>query len=189
MTTRVLTDQDAEAYQHVRLTALNERPPAFGSLPEDEPTLPSLRERLPATGDRLFFGAFEGNDLVGIARLSKYESANEKHRAYLAGLYVLPPHRGRGYGSALVRSALDHAAADGSIIRVNLTVVSQQLPAIRLYENLGFTICGTDPETFSCDGKFYDEHLMTLNLREGRKTDRQSLIGPDDVIMPEVLIP
>jgi len=33
---RVLTPADAEEYRVVRLYALHEQPPAFGSLPEDE---------------------------------------------------------------------------------------------------------------------------------------------------------
>ena len=38
---------------------LNEEPPAFGSLPEDEPALSQTAEKLAATDDRcFFFGAF-----------------------------------------------------------------------------------------------------------------------------------
>ncbi len=165
MAIRVLTHQDAAAYQTIRLAALGERPPAFGSVPQDEPPLELLRARLPATRDRQFFGGFVDSQLVGIARLSRYSAENEKHRAYLAGLYVLPSHRNRGLGKSLVRAALDHAIAEGDIVRLNLTVVAKQLPAIRLYESFGFIVCGTDPEAFSCDGNFYDEHLMTLDLR------------------------
>jgi hypothetical protein len=40
----------------------------------------------------------------------------------------------------------------------------QQEAAIRLYQSLGFSIYGTEQETFSLWGYFYDEHLMTLKL-------------------------
>ena len=161
---RVLTPADAEAYRSVRLCALCEKPPAFGSRPDDEPNLSETALRLAESDDRCFFGAFQGEQLVGIIRLSRYEAPNEKHRVYLAGLYVLPPFRGHGCGRALVREALSRAAIAPGVRRVNLTVVTQQARAIHLYQSFGFRLYGTEQETFSSDGAFYDEHLMTLEL-------------------------
>ncbi len=161
---RGLTPADAEAYRDVRLQALHEHPPAFGSLPKTEPSLAETAARLVESDDRCFFGAFQSEQLIGIIRLARYSAPNEKHRAYLAGLYVLPPFRGAGCGRALVREALRQAAKASGIRRVNLTVVTQQSGAIRLYQSFGFRIYGTEPETFSRAGKFYDEHLMTLEL-------------------------
>jgi RimJ/RimL family protein N-acetyltransferase len=161
---RLLTSSDAQGYHGVRLQALQEKPPAFGSIPTDEPNLSETAERLVASDDRCFFGAFQDQKLVGIVRLSRYESLNEKHRAYLGGLYVLPSFRRYGCGRALVEQALIRAAKLPGIRRINLTVVTQQKAAIHLYQSLGFQIYGTELETFSRDGNFYDEHLMTLNL-------------------------
>lgn len=161
---RVLTPADAEAYHIVRLRALHEQPPAFGSLPEDEPNLIETAERLAESNDRCFFGAFQDEQLIGIVRLSRYCAPNEKHRAYVAGLYVLPLFRRNGCGRALVQQALNRVAKTPGIRRINLTVVTQQEAAIRLYQSLGFSIYGTERETFSRTGCFYDEHLMTLEI-------------------------
>ena len=161
---RVLAPADAEAYRSVRLRALHEQPPAFGSLPEVEPNLSETAARLAESDERCFFGAFQGDQLIGIIRLSRYSAPNEKHRAYLAGLYVLPAFRCHGCGRALIREVLSRAAIAPGIRRVNLTVVTQQEAAIRLYRSFGFQIYGTEPETFSRDGQFYDEHLMTLEV-------------------------
>ncbi|PSN14117.1 GNAT family N-acetyltransferase [filamentous cyanobacterium CCT1] len=161
---RVLIPVNAEAYRSVRLCSLHEQPPAFGSLPELEPNLSETAARLAESDDRCFFGAFKGEQLVGIIRLSRYSAPNEKHRAYLAGFYVLPPFRCYGYGRALIHKALDRAKNTLGIRRVNLTVVTKQEVAIRLYQSFGFRIYGTEEETFSRDGQFYDEHLMTLKL-------------------------
>ncbi len=161
---RLLTSTDAEAYRPVRLQALQEQPPAFGALPEDEPNLSEMAARLAASDDRCFFGAFHGEQLIGILRFSRYSAPNEKHRAYLAGLYVLPQFRRHGCGRALIREALSRAANTAGIRRINLTVVTQQTAAIRLYESFGFHIYGTEQETFSSAGEFYDEHLMTLEI-------------------------
>ena len=161
---RVLAAADAEAYRSVRLRALQEQPPAFGSLPETEPSLSETAARLIESDDRCFLGAFQGEQMIGIIRLSRYEASNEKHRAYLAGLYVLPSFRCHGCGRALVREALSRAAHTSGMRRVNLTVVTQQEAAIRLYQSFNFRIYGTEQETFSRDGQFYDEYLMTLEL-------------------------
>lgn len=164
ITVRSLTSSDAGAYRVVRLQALHEYPPAFGSLPEDEPNLSETAARLAESDDRCFFGAFQGEQLIGIIRLSRYSALNEKHRAYLAGLYVLPPFRRVGCGKALVNQVLSRAANAPEIRRINLTVVTKQAAAIHLYQSLGFRIYGTEQETFLRDGSFYDEHLMTLEF-------------------------
>ncbi len=161
---RLLTPADAEAYRSVRLLALHEQPLAFGSLSEDEPNLFETAARLAESDDRCFFGAFQAEQLIGIIRLSRYSAPNEKHRAYLGGLYVLPPFRRHGFGRALVQEALSRATNAPGIRRVNLIVVTQQEWAIRLYRSFGFRIYGTEQETFSRDGQFYDEYLMTLEL-------------------------
>ena len=161
---RLLLPADASAYRSVRLQALQESPPAFGSLPEEEPDLARTTARLSADDDRCFFGAFVGEQLVGIVRLSRYEAPNEKHRVYLGGLFVLPAFRGAGHGRALVRAALNRAASLPGIRRVNLSVVAGQEAAIGLYRSLGFCLYGTEQEVFSKAGQFYDEHLMTLPL-------------------------
>jgi ribosomal protein S18 acetylase RimI-like enzyme len=160
---RILTPADTEAYRAVRLRALREEPPAFGSLPDDEPDILETADRLAASDDRCFFGAFHEEQLVGIVRLSRYPASNENHRVYLAGLYVLPDFRRHGCGRKLVCAAIERAANLPGVRRINLSVVTDQEPAIRLYQSLGFHIYGTEPETFSRAGRFFDEHLMTLD--------------------------
>jgi RimJ/RimL family protein N-acetyltransferase len=164
---RPLVPADAEAYYALRVRALAERPPAFGRLPEEEPTAAEAIARLTRSDDRCFFGAFHGGQLVGIARLSRYAGQSEKHRAFLAGVYVEPAFRRRGCASALVREALRWAVDAGDIRRVNLTVVTQQHAAILLYESLGFRNYGTEQEAFIREGRFYHEHLMTLAIAPG----------------------
>jgi len=161
---RALTSAYAEAYRSVRLCALHEQPPAFGSLPEDELNLSETAVRLAESDDRCFFGAFQAEQLVGVIQISRYAASNEKHRAYLAGVYVLPSFRCHGYGRSLVHEALSWAENAPGIRRVNLTVVTQQEAAIRLYQSFGFRTYGTELETFSKGGQFYDEYLMTLPL-------------------------
>ena len=133
MSIRLLVPGDVAAYRALRFAALAERPPAFGALPEEEPDATQMADRLSTTADRAFFGAFDGESLVGTVRLSRYSASNEKHRAYLAGLFVSPPQRRQGQAKGLVAAALDRALSDPALRRLNLTVVSGQHAAIRLY--------------------------------------------------------
>jgi RimJ/RimL family protein N-acetyltransferase len=67
-------------------------------------------------------------------------------------------------GISMIKQALSWAAKAQNIRRINLTVVTEQEAAIRLYQSFGFRIYGTEQETFSRGGRFYDEYLMTLKL-------------------------
>lgn len=168
MKLRVLTPSDVDAYRDLRLHALREWPPAFGTPVEEEAqrTLKAFSERLVETNDRCLVGAFEEDTLVGSVRLSRYDGSNEGHRAYVAGLYVMPERRKLGYGRALLTQVVARAKRDGGLRRLNLTVVAEQKAAIALYASLGFVSYGIEKEAFQARGLFFDEILMTLDLRK-----------------------
>ena len=166
MIIRTLTPADVKEYRLLRLAALQEQPPAFGTLVEKERKLApeAVALRLQASEDTYLLGAFLNSILVGIIRFSLFEEANEKHRGFIAGLYVLPDFRRRGIAWALVTEVLTRARRDSGLCRIHLTVVTTQEAAIQLYKSLGFCIYGTEREAFSKAGQFYDEHLMALTL-------------------------
>ena len=171
MNIRNLSPTDAVHYRKLRLQALHEWPPAFGS-PANEEEKKSVEEManfLKETGDRKLFGAFVDSALVGMVRHSRYSGSNEGHRSYVASFYVDPGFRGHGTGRALLTAAINDAENDEVIQRINLTVVSSQAPAIQLYESVGFSKCGTDYEAFSARDEFFDELLMTKRLHAGPK--------------------
>jgi ribosomal protein S18 acetylase RimI-like enzyme len=49
---------------------------------------------------------------------------------------LLPEHRGKGFGEALLRDLLDEATACGKAVTIH---VEKFNPAMRLYRRLGFT--------------------------------------------------
>ena len=53
----------------------------------------------------------------------------------IVDIALLPEHRGRGSGTALVRDVLDEAARSGKRVSIH---VERNNPALRLYERLGF---------------------------------------------------
>ncbi len=164
---RQLTPSDAGAYLSVRMRALRERPLAFSSLPENQPGLAETMARLAESQERCFLGAFQDRQIIaGIVRLARYPEDEERSHAYIAGLYVLPAFRRAGYGRSLMQAALEWARAQ-NLRKVNLAVVTEQEPAIRLYESLGFRTYGLERATFSRDGRTFDEYLMTREIFVG----------------------
>jgi GNAT superfamily N-acetyltransferase len=88
--------------------------------------------------DYLLGAAGDGSPAEGVAqvryRLGVWWNAED---CWLEDLFVAPSARGSGLGRALVQGVLDRAAARGCR-RVELDVNDANLPALRLYESLGF---------------------------------------------------
>ncbi|CAN5895633.1 GNAT family N-acetyltransferase [soil metagenome] len=163
---RTLTPDDTTAYRTLRLAALREQPPAFGTLAEKEEklALEEVAARLQASEDTYLLGAFVDDNLVGTVRFARFEEVNEQHRGLIAGMYVAPDSRRRGVARALLGEVLVRARALG-LRRLHLTVVTGQVAATKLYESFGFEIYGTEREAFFKEGRFYDEYLMALVLK------------------------
>jgi GNAT superfamily N-acetyltransferase len=78
----------------------------------------------------LCFGAYDGGRQVGFARvMSDYATV-----AYLADVFVLPSHRGRGIGKRVMATITGHPALQGLRIWVLYT-----RDAHGLYRQFGFT--------------------------------------------------
>lgn len=77
-----------------------------------------------------------------------------------------PARRGQGYGAEALGLALAFAFQELNLHRVQLTVFSYNLPAIALYEKLGFQREGAQREFLQRDGRRYDMYLYGLLRRE-----------------------
>jgi len=97
-----------------------------------------------AAGQRLIWGAWEGEALVGTVQLVIDMPANQQHRADLVKLMTRPSARGSGIGSALTLAAEAEAVRLGRTLIVLDTVAGN--PAQRLYERLGYTAAGVIPD-------------------------------------------
>jgi ribosomal protein S18 acetylase RimI-like enzyme len=97
-----------------------------------------------ARGERILFGAFEGDALVGTVTLILQCPPNQPHRAEIAKLMTLASHRGRGIGTGLMRAAEREAAARGKTLLVLDTAADGG--AATLYEALGYNLAGIIPD-------------------------------------------
>ena len=76
--------------------------------------------------------AADGGAAVGLANLGLRDE-----RAWVGGVGVVPAHRGAGIGRALMRALLANARDLGAG-EMALEVITENAPAIALYEQLGF---------------------------------------------------
>lgn len=83
---------------------------------------------------------------------------------WMLGLGVLPESRSSGLGHALAAEAMRRLAADGAQ-EVRLFVQPDNRVAIRVYEKLGFRVCGFEPDYF---GPGADRLVMTTSGRQRR---------------------
>jgi ribosomal protein S18 acetylase RimI-like enzyme len=139
---RRLEPSDVALYRELRLEALRLHPYAYGSTLEFESAEPlDLFERRLGTSEILLGSV--GDAPMGIVRLSIPTFVTERHKGMLTGMYVREAARGTGLASALVEAVIERAR--GRAIFVELSVVTDNERARRLYERHGFEIYGVDP--------------------------------------------
>lgn len=162
MFVRRLSHEDAKAFQALRLEGLKLHPEAFGASYEDE-TLQPLKQVAERLAANIVFGGYDASGkLCGVLGLRQETAPKIKHIATIWGVYVSPDGRGTGLASQLVQAAV--AEARGSCAAVQLSVVTSNESAIRLYERSGFKLWAVDKNALRIDGIFHDEALMRLDF-------------------------
>jgi RimJ/RimL family protein N-acetyltransferase len=149
---------DALAFHNLRLEGFRLEDRAFRFDPEDElhESVEAVRERI----ERDFVsGAFVDGELIGIAGFARFSGLKLAHKGLLWGMYVRTAYRGTGVAEALIKSILDHA---GTVVEVvTLTVMKENLRAVRFYQRCGFSSYGVEPLSVKLrDGTYLDEVLM-----------------------------
>jgi ribosomal protein S18 acetylase RimI-like enzyme len=95
-------------------------------------------------GERIVFGAFDGNDLIGTVTLLLDLPPNQPHRAEIAKMMTRISYRGRGVAKALMAVAESIAREHGRTLLVLDTATDGG--ASGLYEGLGFQLAGVIPD-------------------------------------------
>lgn len=115
--------------------------------------------------DRLWIVAAADALVVGELDIAAMPRRRMNHRARL-GLNVRDGWRGKGIGRAMIRAALDWAAAQPAIRKVELGVMAGNTGAIALYRSLGFEEEGRRRMAFRFpSGRCEDDILMALILK------------------------
>jgi len=168
MTIRLLGAGDAEAYQKLRLLALQESPTAFSASYEDEVGRPldNVAARIvPAPdGSICMHGAFDAGELVGFVAVIHPQRAKLRHCAEIAGMFVTPSQRGHGAGKALLVAAVDRVRSIEGVRQIKLGVTAANTAARALYESVGFACFGVEPDALCVNGKFFGVAHYVLRL-------------------------
>jgi ribosomal protein S18 acetylase RimI-like enzyme len=168
MTIRLLDASDAEAYQKLRLLALQDSPTAFSASYEDEAgrSLSDVAARIVPSpdGSVCMLGAFDAHELVGFVAVIHPQRAKLRHGAEIAGMFVTPAQRRHGVGQALLRAVIAHVRSIDGVRQIKLGVNATNVAAKALYEAVGFTSYGVEPDALCINGKFFSEEHYLLRL-------------------------
>lgn len=158
---RRLSPEDAALFREIRLEGLLRDPDAFGSTLELENARP-----LSFFADRLersaVFGAFRGSELLGVAGFAVQPGPKHAHKGLLWGMYVRPDARQTGIGRKLVEAVIEHARKTVELLQ--LSVVSENEAARRLYTSLDFEEYGIERRGAKYRGQYHDDVLMVRML-------------------------
>jgi ribosomal protein S18 acetylase RimI-like enzyme len=165
MEIRTLKPKNAEAYRNIRLKALKDHPEAFSASFEEENEFPvEIFENRLIEGVTFTFGAFKDEQLIGVVTLVLEQKNKLNHRANIVGMYVDSEKRRSGIGKRLMVEAIGMAKNMETIEQIYLTVTSNNAPAKKLYQTLGFETYGIDKRALKLGNSYFDDELMVLNL-------------------------
>ena len=151
----------ADAAEFARLMA---NPEVYANLmqlpmPSEETWRKRLEGQTDPDRDGLHVVAELDGRMVGSAGLHPVARLRRQHAANL-GISVAPEAQGRGVGTALMQALCDYADGWAQILRIELTVFTDNARAIALYQRFGFRLEGTHVGYALRNGVFVDTHSM-----------------------------
>jgi ribosomal protein S18 acetylase RimI-like enzyme len=133
-----------------------------GDFADEYPSVGALSERLSELKARpgsLFLVARSAFESTGFLIVTPRSEAKLRHTAAL-NMGVRRAARGKGVGSRLVSAALSQLEQQHVIEILYLMVRTDNIAAIRLYENHGFEALATLARDTKIDERYYDGILM-----------------------------
>ena len=109
-----------------------------------------------------FFVAVGAEGVVGWCNIVASDGEGFTHRGTL-GMGVLNEYRGQRIGTRLIGRAIE-AAKETGLERVELAVFASNIPALKLYEKVGFVTEGVKRKARKIDGVYDDIIQMALRF-------------------------
>lgn len=166
-TIRVLIRADAAQLRAVRFESLDAFPAAFATSSEEAAarSVEDFAGMLADPDELAVFGAFSGDELIGMAGFTREGRLKVRHKALLWGVYVRPDRQGEKLGLRLATAVIEHARS--RVDRLLACVSTTNPEARRVYFGLGFESWGVEHRALLVDGQWHaDEHIV-LDLRAG----------------------
>ncbi len=150
-------EDDCQAVQQIHA-----QPKAiWGTLQVPFPSLEMWKKRLAEkSGNRYHLVACVEGKVVGLLGLTIETYSPRRRHAGSLGMAVHDQWRGRGVGTALTAAAIDLADNWLNLVRIELTVFTDNESAVKLYQKFGFKIEGTLEGYAYRDGCYADAYCM-----------------------------
>ena len=157
---RVAAKSDVEPVYQLYMDAASN--PYLTYDPMDRESFEDIFIDLLPTGT-LYVVEIEGK-VIGSYRLIPKRD-RQAHTIYLGGFVVASSIKGRGIGAKILRHVAQVAGNEGKT-RIELTVDTENEPAISLYQKIGFVIEGRIRNSYRRlpENRYFDEFLMGLLL-------------------------
>jgi RimJ/RimL family protein N-acetyltransferase len=121
----------------------------------------AFQKKLISNNWPVYYAIADGR-VVGWADITPSANPRLAHRGFL-GMGLAKDFRGKGLGTQLLNCTLSHAKTIG-IEKVELTVYTDNLAAIRLYKKCGFQEIGVIKHYRKLNGRYFDCLEMELFL-------------------------
>lgn len=108
------------------------------------------------------FIAVDGDEIVGYLGIKRSHLEKLMHRAKFT-VGVLEDHQRQGIATKLIEFAEDWAK-EQDVKRLELTVITENEPAIALFEKTGFEKEGTRKDAVNINDDYYDEYFMAKEI-------------------------
>jgi putative acetyltransferase len=160
---------DYEAVQHIFAGSKV----VWGTLQLPFPSVEIWRKRLAEPPEGMFgLVACVDDEVVGHLDLYTFPNRPRRHHVGQIGMAVRDDFQGQGIGTALMQAAVDMADNWLNLLRLELSVYTDNQPALRLYKKFNFVIEGRLVRYAYRDGQYVDVFTMARF-----KPDRTASVG------------
>ena len=142
--------------------AVHAQPNALrGTLQLPFPSEEMWKKRIEGYGDETFaLVACVDGEVVAMAGLNLFPKTPRRRHVGYVGLAVHDKWQSKGVGTALMRALIELADNWLNLSRLELTVFTDNEPALKLYKKLGFEIEGTHRKFAFREGEYADCYAM-----------------------------
>lgn len=112
--------------------------------------------------NKLLLTVEDEGKLIGFLSANRGFANRIKHSAYIV-IGILKEYRGKKIGTKLFEELFQWAASN-QITRLELTVMTNNENAIKLYKKMGFKVEGLKEKSLMVDGNYIDEYYMAKVL-------------------------
>lgn len=165
ITIRQLGPEDAVQYKDLRVKALQTDADAFLMTMQEEEVfdLDHVKKKIETD---YALGAFDQEKLVGSLLLIRQVPIKFRHIGILGGMYVNPAYRNKGIGRSLIKAMLKYIKTLPDVYSLQLKVVTDNVPALNLYESFGFKTWAAEKNALKDGERFLDQfHMMYVMER------------------------